>query len=60
VIAIDRAYTYALVLGSNKEYLWFLSRKKIIPDSVKQEYLKKAQDYGCNIAQLVWVEQDKE
>ena len=43
-----------------KNICGFFREKKIIPDSVKQEYLKKAQDYGCNIAQLVWVEQDKE
>ncbi|MDD2622505.1 MAG: lipocalin family protein [Bacteroidales bacterium] len=58
VIALDEAYTYALVIGKNTHYLWLLSRKKTIPEEVKQVYLKMAKDLGCKTSDLVWVEHD--
>lgn len=59
VIAIDAEYKYALIAGKNLKYLWLLSREKTMPESVKQDYLKKAQDLGYNISDLVWVEHNK-
>ncbi|HET9432336.1 MAG TPA: lipocalin family protein [Chitinophagaceae bacterium] len=59
VIAIDAGYKYALIAGKNLKYLWLLSREKTMPENVKQDYLKKAQDLGYNISALVWVEHDK-
>jgi apolipoprotein D and lipocalin family protein len=59
VIAIDAEYKYALIAGKNLKYLWLLSREKTMPENVKQDYLKKAQDLGYNISALVWVEHDK-
>ena len=59
VIAIDNDYQYALIAGKNLDYLWILSRQKTIPESVKEEYLKIAQDIGYDISRFVWVKHDK-
>jgi apolipoprotein D and lipocalin family protein len=59
VVAIDENYQHALVAGSNKKYLWILSRSKSIPDNIKQEYLKTAQNMGYNTDALIWVEHEK-
>ena len=56
VIALDQDYTYALVAGNNLDYLWFLSRTTNMPDSIKQNYLKIAQDLGYATEKLIWVE----
>ncbi len=40
VIAIDPEYKHALVCGSNKKYLWILSREKTIPDTIKKIFRK--------------------
>jgi apolipoprotein D and lipocalin family protein len=59
VIALDTAYQYALVAGNNLKYLWILSRKKMIPEDVKLDYLKIAKDLGYNTSSLIWVQQDQ-
>jgi apolipoprotein D and lipocalin family protein len=58
VIAIDSNYTYALVAGKNLDYLWILSREKTIPENIKIEYLKLAEDIGYNTKNLLWIKQD--
>lgn len=59
VVAIDKDYQYALVAGRNLEYLWLLSRKKTMPEPVRQEYLKKAEEIGYDTSNLIWVTQDR-
>ena len=59
VIAIDEDYKYALIAGGSLEYLWILSREKYIPENIKTEYLKIAEDYGFNTSKLLWVEQNE-
>jgi apolipoprotein D and lipocalin family protein len=58
VIEIDKDYQYALIAGNNLDYLWILSRTKHIPDAVKTNYLKKANDLGYQTKDLVWTVQD--
>jgi apolipoprotein D and lipocalin family protein len=58
VIALDKDYKYALVAGKNTKYLWLLSRTKTIPESVKKDYLKKAEAIGYETDELVWVKHD--
>lgn len=58
VIAIDPNYQYALVAGSNLDYLWILSREKQIPENIKREYLAKAEGLGYDTSKLIWVEQE--
>jgi apolipoprotein D and lipocalin family protein len=59
VIALDNEYKYALIAGNSVKYLWILSREKIIPESIKQEYLKLAQSLGFDTNALIWVKHDK-
>src|SRR5690606_16451627 len=59
VIAIDENYDYALVAGKDLNYLWILSRETIIPEDIKKEYLKIAEDIGYDTSNLVWVEHDQ-
>ncbi len=59
VVALDANYQYALIAGRNLDYLWILSRTKEIPDKVKDNYLKIAQEIGYDTSKLIWVKQDK-
>lgn len=59
VIALDVDYKYALVCGKNLNYLWILSREKTIPETIRQDFLQKAKDYGFNVSKLIWVEHDQ-
>jgi len=59
VIALDNEYKYALVTGKNLSYLWILSRETTIPEDIKKNYLKIAEDIGYNISMLIWVEHDE-
>lgn len=59
VIAVDKDYKYALVAGESLDYMWILSREATIPESIKADYLIKAQEIGYKISDLVWVKHDK-
>jgi apolipoprotein D and lipocalin family protein len=59
VIAIDAEYKYALIAGKNLNYLWILSRETIIPDGIKTEYLKIAENVGYDTSKLLWIKHDK-
>lgn len=59
VIAIDKEYQYALVAGKDLKYLWILSREKSIPNSIKEQYLKLAEEIGYDVSDLIWVEHDR-
>ena len=60
VIAIDKDYQYALVVGESTDYMWILSRTGQIPEAVKRDYLSQARAIGSDIDKLVWVKQDKQ
>jgi apolipoprotein D and lipocalin family protein len=59
VIAVDENYKYALVAGDSLKNMWILSRETTIPESVKADFLIKAQEIGYNVIELVWVKHDK-
>ena len=59
VVALDKNYQYALVAGKNLNYLCILSRTKNIPEEVKTNYLKIAEEIGYDISKLVWVKHDR-
>ena len=59
VVAIDEDYKYALIAGRNLKYLWLLSRNKTMPEEIKSQYLKKAEQIGYDTSKLVWVKHDK-
>lgn len=58
VIALDDEYTYALVVGNDFKYMWFLSREKTMPEEIKQQLLKQARDLGFDVNKLIWVKQE--
>ncbi|OJV33292.1 MAG: hypothetical protein BGO29_06285 [Bacteroidales bacterium 36-12] len=60
VIALDEDYQYALIAGENLDYLWILSRTKVLPDEIKTEYLKIAKEIGYDTSRLIWVKHDKD
>ncbi|MCT4033608.1 lipocalin family protein [Elizabethkingia anophelis] len=60
VIALDKDYKYALVAGQSLKYLWLLSREKTMPENIKEQYLKIAQEIGYDTSKLIWVNQDKD
>lgn len=55
VIAIDPNYRHALVAGRNLDYLWLLSRDKVMPEDIKNNYLQIASELGYDTSQLIWV-----
>lgn len=59
VVALDRDYQYALIAGKNLDYMWILSRKKDIPEAIKKEYLRIAENIGFDTGKLIWVKHDK-
>jgi apolipoprotein D and lipocalin family protein len=58
VVALDKNHQYALVAGKNLDYLWVLSRTKNIPQEVKTNYLKIAEQIGYDTSKLIWVKHD--
>ncbi len=58
VVAIDKDYKYALVIGSSTNYMWILSRETSIPEEIKQQYVNKAKELGVKTEDLVWVNQN--
>lgn len=60
VIAIDKDYQYALVIGESTDYMWILSRTKTIPDEVKRDYLAMAKALGYPVEKLIWCAHDKD
>ncbi|AWK04874.1 lipocalin [Flavobacterium crocinum] len=59
VIAIDNDYKYVLVAGKSLDYMWLLSRDTTMPESIKADFLIKAQEIGYNVSNLIWVKHDK-
>jgi apolipoprotein D and lipocalin family protein len=58
LIEIDRDnYSYALVCGPDRKYLWILSRTKELDDMVVQRLLATARDLNFATDELIFVEQ---
>ena len=57
VMLIDKGYTYALVGSGSADYLWILSRTRVLPDSAKSELLSEAKRRGYDTGKLIWVAQ---
>ena len=59
VLLLAEDYSYALVGGSSAKYLWILSRKPEISQSVRDKILKEATRRGYDIKKLNWVDQSQ-
>jgi len=58
VFDLDRkAYSYALVSGPDKSYLWLLSRSPTMDEATKKRLVGKAQALGFDTGKLIYVDQ---
>ena len=59
VFDLDREnYSYALVCGPDKSYLWLLARSPIIADDLKKRLVDKAAALGFDTKKLIYVTHD--
>jgi apolipoprotein D and lipocalin family protein len=58
VLVLDEDYRYALVCGSNRDYLWILSRTPSVPPDIRSLYLNKARAMGFDTEKLLWVDHE--
>ncbi len=58
IIALDKKnYSYSMVCGPNKSYLWILAREPHMKESLKFELINKAKDLGFETDKLIHVTQ---
>ena len=59
VFDLDREnYSYALVCGSDKSYLWLLARSPLMADDLKKRLVDKAASLGFDTEKLIYVRHD--
>ena len=58
VMLIDKDYTRALVGSGGVDYLWLLSRTRVLPAAAKDELLAEAKHRGYDTEKLIWVKQE--
>ncbi|MGR9088166.1 MAG: lipocalin family protein [Gammaproteobacteria bacterium] len=57
IIALDKInYSYAMVTGPSKSYLWILSRNKQMPKAVFDTLTAKAENLGFDTDRLIMVD----
>jgi apolipoprotein D and lipocalin family protein len=57
IIALDRQnYSYAMVAGPNRSYLWILARQKQLDESIYSELVDRADAWGFDTGKLIRVE----
>lgn len=60
IVALDRAdYSYAMISGPSRDYLWILARTRQLPPAVLNDLLRQAKALGFATDQLIMVEQDR-
>jgi len=60
VISLDHEnYSYAMVCGPTRSYLWILAREKTLRKSIIDKLVKAAEDSGFKVEELIFVEQDR-
>ena len=57
VVQTDVDYTYALIFGDSTDELYILSRQKIVPELIRNIYVKKAVENGYKADKIVWTKQ---
>ena len=56
IIALDKEkYSYSMVCGPNKSYLWILAREPHMEESLKLELMNRAKDMGFETDKLIRV-----
>ncbi len=58
IIDLDKKkYSYSMVCGPNKSYLWILAREPHLEETLKSELIKKAKDLGFETEKMIHVTQ---
>lgn len=57
VLALGVDYDYALVAGPNLDYLWLLSRQRVLDPAIQSRLLEQAAAVGYDVDALIFVEQ---
>jgi apolipoprotein D and lipocalin family protein len=58
IIELDQSgYSYVLICGNDRSYLWILAREPRLPDAVKTSLVNKAKDLGFAVDSLIYVQQ---
>ena len=57
IMMLDSNYQYALIGGSNENFLWILSRTPELDDATKSLILSEADRRGYKTNRLIWVKQ---
>ncbi len=60
VVALDPNYQWAMVIGSDLDYFWILSRVPTLPPGVRNRLLAKARAMGVDVDKVIWVDQGKD
>jgi apolipoprotein D and lipocalin family protein len=61
IIELDKKdYSYALICGPDKSYLWILSRKPAMDKQVKSDLVVKAKSLGFDTDKLIFVKHETE
>ncbi len=55
IIALDGNYQHVMICGSDKSYLWILSRTPHLAEPIKQELVAQAKALGFATDQLIYV-----
>jgi apolipoprotein D and lipocalin family protein len=57
IIALDQqAYTYAMVTGPSRSYLWILSRDETLDGVILEKLVGKAKQWGFETEKLIYVD----
>ena len=60
IVALDREnYSYAMISGPSRDYLWILARSRRLPPAVLDGLLQQARALGFATEQLIMVKQDR-
>ena len=55
----EKDYSYSLVTGPNRSYLWILSREPFKPEATINRLKAKAESLGCDTNELIFVSHDR-
>tara|TARA_Y100001934_G_C12259561_1_gene729311 strand:+ start:212 stop:724 length:513 start_codon:yes stop_codon:yes gene_type:complete len=59
VVNLDKEnYSWAIVIGPTKKYLWILARDKTLPAELLNQLINKISKLGIDTNKLIWVSQD--
>ena len=59
-MALDQqGYRWAMVAGSDRDYLWILARERTLPAGVREQLIAQARSLGFDVDKLIWVSQER-